>query len=38
MKRTWILCLIGLLSFVSVAWSQDNQTEKAVAALEQQWL
>ncbi len=41
MKKTWIWCLIGLLSLVSAAWSQDRQTggtEKAVAALEQQWL
>ena len=30
-------CLVGLLLFVSAAWSQDK-TEKAVAALEQQWL
>jgi ketosteroid isomerase-like protein len=42
MKRTWMWCLVGLLSLGSVAWSQDKQagggTEKAVAALEQQWL
>jgi ketosteroid isomerase-like protein len=41
MKRTWILCLIGLLYLGSVASSQAQQTggtEKAVAALEQQWL
>jgi len=35
-------CLIGLLSLGSAAWSQDKKdsggTEKAVAALEQQWL
>jgi ketosteroid isomerase-like protein len=35
-------CLIGLLLLGSAAWSQDKQasggTEKAVAALEQQWL
>jgi len=36
MKRTWI-CLVGLLLVVSAAWSQDN-IEKAVAALENQWL
>src|SRR5947208_16294149 len=40
--RTWTWCLIVLLSLGSVAWSQDNNasggTEKAVAALEQQWL
>ena len=41
MKRTWIFCLIGLLSLGSAAWSQvqtTGGTEKAVAALEQQWL
>ena len=41
MQRTWILCLIGLLSLGSAAWSQAQTTggtEKAVAALEQQWL
>src|SRR6267378_1473832 len=41
MKKTLIWCLLGLLSLVSAAWSQDKQTggtEKAVAALEQQWL
>jgi len=39
MKSTWMFCLIGLLSLGSAAWSQDNKTtEKAVAALEQQWL
>jgi ketosteroid isomerase-like protein len=41
MKRTWMWCLIGLLSFGNVAWSQAQTTrgtEKAVAALEQQWL
>jgi ketosteroid isomerase-like protein len=41
MKRAWILCLIGLLSLGSAAWSQAQSTggtEKAVAALEQQWL
>jgi len=41
MKRTWILCLIGLLSLGSAARSQAQTTggtEKAVAALEQQWL
>ncbi len=41
MKRTWILCLIGLLSLGSAAWSKAQTTggtEKAVAALEQQWL
>src|SRR6266478_986667 len=41
MKRTWILCLIGLLYLGSVASSQAQQTggiEKAVAALEETWL
>jgi ketosteroid isomerase-like protein len=42
MKKTWIWCLACLVSVVSVAWSQDKQTdsgtEKAVAALEQKWL
>jgi ketosteroid isomerase-like protein len=41
MKRTWMWCLAGLLSLGSAAWSQaqtTGATEKAVAALEQQWL
>jgi ketosteroid isomerase-like protein len=40
MKRTWLWCLIALLSVGNAAWSQDTSsgTEKAVAALEQQWL
>src|SRR5258708_39459453 len=41
MKKTSIWCFLGLLSLVSAAWSQAQQTggtEKAVAALEQQWL
>ena len=41
MKKTWMWCLIGLLSLGSAAWSQAQTTggtEKAVAALEQQWL
>ena len=42
MKSTWMWCLISLLSVGSAAWSQDKKadggTEKAVAALEQQWL
>src|ERR1700739_3639561 len=42
MKRTWMWCLVGLLSLGSAALSQDitagGGTEKAVAALEQQWL
>lgn len=40
MNRTWVWCLIGLL-LGSAAWSQEKKsggTEKAVAALEQQWL
>ena len=41
MKKTLMWCFIGLLSLGSVAWSQAQTTggtEKAVAALEQQWL
>src|SRR5438874_8604155 len=42
MNRTWMWCLVGLLSFGSAALSQNSTagsgTEKAVAALEQQWL
>ena len=41
MKKTWMWCLIGLFSFGSAAWLQaqtTDGTEKAVAALEQQWL
>jgi ketosteroid isomerase-like protein len=41
MKRAWMWCLIGLFYFGSVASSQaqgTGETEKAVAALEQQWL
>jgi ketosteroid isomerase-like protein len=41
MKKTLMCCLIGLLSLGSAAWLQAQQTggtEKAVAALEQQWL
>jgi ketosteroid isomerase-like protein len=41
MKKTWIWCLLVLVSLVSAAWSQAQQTggtEKAVATLEQQWL
>ena len=41
MKRTWLWCLLGLLSLGSAAWSQaqtTGATEKAVAALEEQWL
>ena len=39
MKKTSTWCLLALLSLVSVAGSQTGGgTEKAVAALEQQWL
>ena len=41
MKKTWIWCFICLLSLGSAALSQAQQTggnEKAVAALEAQWL
>jgi ketosteroid isomerase-like protein len=41
MKKTLMWCLIGLLSLGSAAWSQAQTTggiEKAVSALEQQWL
>jgi ketosteroid isomerase-like protein len=41
MKKTWIGCLISLLALGSAALSQAQQTggtEKAVAALEAQWL
>ena len=41
MKRTWMWCLIGLLSLGSAALSQAQETdgtEKAVAALEARWL
>jgi uncharacterized protein (TIGR02246 family) len=41
MKRTWILLLVGLLSLGIATRSQAQTTggtEKAVAALEQQWL
>lgn len=42
MNRTWIWCLIALVWLGSAGWSQDKKagagTEKAVAALEQQWL
>lgn len=40
MKRTMLWCFIGLLSLVSATWSQaqtTSGTEKAVAALEEQW-
>jgi uncharacterized protein (TIGR02246 family) len=42
MKITWAWCLLGLLSLSSAAWSQaqptSGGTEKAIAALENQWL
>jgi ketosteroid isomerase-like protein len=38
MKRNWIWLLLAVLSLGSVAWSQAGGTEKAVTALEQQWL
>jgi ketosteroid isomerase-like protein len=42
MTRTWMWCVIALLSLGSTAFSQNKassgETEKAVAALEQQWL
>src|SRR5260370_1827613 len=41
MKKTLMWCLIGLISLGSAARSQAQQTgatEKAVAALEEQWL
>jgi hypothetical protein len=41
MKKSTILCLLGLLSLDSFAWSHPQQTggiERAVAALENQWL
>jgi ketosteroid isomerase-like protein len=42
MKNVWVSCLLGLLSLGSAALSQAQQTsgatEKAIAALENQWL
>ncbi len=40
MKRMWIWCVVGLLSLGSAALSQaqTGATEKAVTALENQWL
>jgi ketosteroid isomerase-like protein len=38
MKRTLMLCLIGFVLLSSPAWSQAQSTDKAVLALEQQWL
>jgi len=41
-KRAWMLCVVGVLLLGSAARSQDKKagggTEKAVAALEEQWL
>jgi hypothetical protein len=37
MKRT-LLCSLGLLILTTAALSQTGKTEKAIAALEQQWL
>jgi uncharacterized protein (TIGR02246 family) len=42
MNRPWARCLIALLLLGNAAWAKDKpadgDTEKAVAALEQQWL
>src|SRR5438270_4843461 len=41
MKRIWTVCLIAVLSLAGAALSQSQSTagtEKAIAALEQQWL
>jgi hypothetical protein len=40
MKSTWMCLLIGILSVSTAGWSQNSTagTEKAVAALEEQWL
>jgi len=41
MKRSWMWCLVGLVSLGSAVWSRaqtTGETEKTVAALEQQWL
>ncbi len=41
MKRTLVFCLIGFVLLSGAAWSQaqtTGATEKAVAALEEQWL
>lgn len=40
MKRTWIWCVVGLLSLGSAALSQaqTGATEKAIIALENKWL
>ena len=36
--RRMLICFIGVLSLAAAAWSQTGSTEKAVEALEQQWL
>lgn len=42
MKQTLVSCFLGFVLLVTAVWSQDKnaggETEKAVAALEQQWL
>jgi hypothetical protein len=40
MRSTWVFLLIGTLSLSTAAWSQNStgKTEKAVAALEEQWI
>jgi ketosteroid isomerase-like protein len=38
MKRSWILCCLGLILLSSSLWAQANQAEQAVAAAEQTWL
>jgi ketosteroid isomerase-like protein len=40
MKNTTMWCLVGLLSLGSAAWAQaqTGESEKAVAALESQWM
>jgi hypothetical protein len=41
MKKAWIVCLLSLFFIGSATWSQTQPsggTEKAVAALEDQWL
>lgn len=40
MKRTWIWCVVGLLSLggAALAQAQTGATEKAVIALENKWL
>jgi ketosteroid isomerase-like protein len=38
MKKTWVWCLVTLFLLGTTGFAQDNGTEKAVAALEEQWL